>query len=426
MNTREVLAGMTNDFSRALGGLSRFVVIVAVACLTEFGSSTAADVDASVRKATSIPAEELVPALKTLARERGLQVVFQSEVVGSAHTQGALGSFTAAQALEQLLSGTGLTYRYLDDKTVTILPSSPSSSTPNAAAVHSPTPSRPDPTLAKDASKALPQVTVETQRDALRERMYEFVRGITRDTRSYRESLARWRVPLCFLVAGLPKAEDEFVLERLSQIAISAGARLAPQDCRPDFFVVLSSDPDSLLKEWAARNARLFGDGTPAEIRRFLSPPRPRAVRVWYNAAAVGTDGMPVTSGVACGMPLRMMASLIQFSCSNESSRAAFYDVLAFSSVVVIVDTRRLKDLSFGQLADYVAMVGLTQIDLDDDVGGFPTILQLFAASRETAPAGLSTWDQAFLSALYHSDQGSRLQRSQIVVRMLHDVSPRP
>jgi hypothetical protein len=426
MNTREVLAGMTNDLSRIFGGFRRFVAIVVVTCLAGFGSPTAADTDASVKMATNIPAEELVPALKTLARERGLQVVFRSEVVGSAHTQGALGSFTATQALEQLLSGTGLTYRYLDDKTVTILPSSPSSSTQNAAAVQSPPPSRPDPTLSKDTSKALPQVTVETQRDALRERMYDFVRGITRATRSYGESLARWRAPLCFLVAGLPKAEDEFILERLSQIADSAGARLAPQDCRPNFFVVLSSDPDSLLKEWAARNARLFGDGTPAEIHRFLSPPRPRTVRVWYNAAAVGADGMPVTSGVACGMPVRMMASLIQFSCSNESSHVAFYDVLAFSSVVVIVDTRRLQDLSFGQLADYVAMVGLTQIDLEDEVGGFPTILQLFAASRQATPAGLTTWDQAFLSALYHSDQSSRFQRSQIVVRMLHDVSLRP
>ncbi len=36
-------------------------------------------------------------------------------------TSGATGSLTAVEALTQLLTGTGLTYKYLDDKTITIL-----------------------------------------------------------------------------------------------------------------------------------------------------------------------------------------------------------------------------------------------------------------------------------------------------------------
>ena len=42
-------------------------------------------------------------------------------------TNGANGDITANEALEQLLSGTGLTYRYLDDNTVTVVPISASS-----------------------------------------------------------------------------------------------------------------------------------------------------------------------------------------------------------------------------------------------------------------------------------------------------------
>jgi hypothetical protein len=100
------------------------------------------------------------------------------------------------------------------------------------------------------------------------------------------------------------------------------------------------------------------------------------------------------------------------------------YDVLVFSSVIIVVDIARIQRLSFGQLSDYVAMVGLAEIDLDDDVGDAPTILRLFTASSEVLPSGLTAWDQAFLSALYHSDQSSRAQRSQIAVSMLHEVSP--
>jgi iron complex outermembrane receptor protein len=102
----------------------RLGVTAAIVCLSLTGLSVASDVEASMnaKKATHIPAEPLALALKTLARERGLQMVFQSEVVGSARTQGASGDLTTGEALTQLLAGTGLVFTYLDDKTVTILP----------------------------------------------------------------------------------------------------------------------------------------------------------------------------------------------------------------------------------------------------------------------------------------------------------------
>ncbi len=98
------------------------ILVATAVCLAMVGLSAGAEVEASIKKSTNIPAQELVPALKALAKERGLQVVFQSEVVGSTRTQGAFGELTTAEALEHVLSGTGLTYRYLDDKTITIVP----------------------------------------------------------------------------------------------------------------------------------------------------------------------------------------------------------------------------------------------------------------------------------------------------------------
>jgi len=100
----------------------RAAIVVAVACLSVVGLCAGQDVKASIKKSTNIPAQELVPALKTLARERGFQVVFRSEVVGAKRTQGAVGEFTTAEALTKLLEGTNLGYSYLDEKTVTITP----------------------------------------------------------------------------------------------------------------------------------------------------------------------------------------------------------------------------------------------------------------------------------------------------------------
>ena len=60
--------------------------------------------------------------LKTFAQTSGLHIVYVSEDVSSRRTHGAAGELTQDEALSQILGGTGLTYRYLDDNTVTIVP----------------------------------------------------------------------------------------------------------------------------------------------------------------------------------------------------------------------------------------------------------------------------------------------------------------
>jgi hypothetical protein len=92
-------------------------------------------------------------------------------------------------------------------------------------------------------------------------------------------------------------------------------------------------------------------------------------------------------------------------------------------SVFAIIDTQRTEHASIGQLADYLAMAGLTRVDLDAGLGSAPSILRLFAASRENQPAGLSSWDAAFLKALYQSNQSSRTQRFDIAERVTRDMS---
>lgn len=82
-----------------------------------------------MRKLTHIAAQDLGPALKQLAQSRSLQVLYLSTTVRSVQTRGANGDITANEAFDQLLDGTGLTYRYLDENTVTIVPlSDPASS----------------------------------------------------------------------------------------------------------------------------------------------------------------------------------------------------------------------------------------------------------------------------------------------------------
>jgi outer membrane receptor protein involved in Fe transport len=100
----------------------RSLVAMAVTSLLVVGVSMGSDAEAAIKRFTNIEAQALEPALKELARQRDFQLVYRSEVVGARGTAGAAGELTAEEALRKLLEGTGLTYRYLDEKTVTIVP----------------------------------------------------------------------------------------------------------------------------------------------------------------------------------------------------------------------------------------------------------------------------------------------------------------
>lgn len=97
------------------------VTMAAVACLSVMSLSDAG-ADVSTRKPTHIPAQKLASALRTLAHDRQFYVLFAAQDIAGLQTQGVIGELTSQEALEQLLSGTGLTYRFVDDKTVNILP----------------------------------------------------------------------------------------------------------------------------------------------------------------------------------------------------------------------------------------------------------------------------------------------------------------
>jgi hypothetical protein len=87
----------------------------------------------------------------------------------------------------------------------------------------------------------------------------------------------------------------------------------------------------------------------------------------------------------------------------------------------VLVDLDDVKETKLGPLTDYIAMVGLAEVDLDGDWGDAPTVLRLFADSGDAASQRMSAWDSAFLKALYRTSQKSRHQRSTIAQRMVSD-----
>jgi hypothetical protein len=226
-------------------------------------------------------------------------------------------------------------------------------------------------------------------------------------------------MPMCPLVAGLPREDGEYVLTRLSQIAASAGAPLAPDHCKPNFFVVVTSEPDALLKAWSKRDVRMFENGDDhgyTEIRKFLDARVP--VRAWYNAEIYNSDGTPLRyEGLGVLKGFRVTSYAV-------ATHIRFNTVRDLASVIVLIDAPRARGISFGQLGAYVAMVGLAQIKSDAKVSDTPSILQLFSDAGRPAPKGLTQWDQAFLKGLYHTEHLNQRQISAVKTTMIQDIAP--
>jgi hypothetical protein len=255
--------------------------------------------------------------------------------------------------------------------------------------------------------------TIEASKDraAIEQRVRTFVNAIA--VKPGDESLARWQnqIPLCPLVAGMPKADGEYILSRVSKIATAAGAPLAPANCKGNFFIVVTSDPEGVIKAWSKRDVRIFGDETDqggSKIREFQSS---SPVRVWYNTEFYQIDGTPL--GNLEG----------RTGQAARATRIETNNYRALSSVMAIVDTHRMKDVSFGQVAAYVAMVGLAQIRPQANVTEAPTILNLFSGSAK-APPGLTAWDESFLKAVYQTRITDRAQMAEIKTAMVQDVAP--
>lgn len=292
----------------------------------------------------------------------------------------------------------------------------PTSQTAKAAST-SPQPS--------SANSKLPKVTIEASKDrkALRAKVDHFVTSIV--VHPWNDSLDRWGSPICPLVAGLPKNWGELVLERISKAAIDAHAPLAGRVCHPDLYVLATAHPDTLLNKLWARGGyrRMYDYRSIEDVRRFIKSPR--AIRVWYNTVlgcAEGGSGAPANVTVVIGgfslpglAPVRV--------CKSLDSRLSYGSTGSIiTSAIVVIDLSRMKKMTIGQMADYVALVSLVDVRLDADPGSEPSILQLFG--HGTLPQGLTVWDRALLYSLYNTSQWSKLQLPELEMTMVSRIVP--
>ena len=365
-----------------------------------------------------IPVEDLGTALLTLAADTHQQIAFDYRSVAGYKSTALSGTYTVADGLRVLIGAAPFVIRATPSGVLTVT-ANPLSGATEASAVTE-QPPLPASVTAANSAAIQDEVIVSAQRAQLAARVSAFVNEIS--VPETWEGLARWRIPLCPQVTGLPLDNGESILERISEVARGAGVPLAGETCRPNLYVFVTHNPKQLLKDMESRaRAATFGHASTVAIDEFIATPR--VARVWYNSSTESSDSFRAPAGfppfsqvIGAGMPENVTTDWEKASHVTRTTERAF------TNVYIVIDKDQLQGVAVGQFADYVAMLGLAEIKAGAQLGDAPTILKLFAGAPQAALPRMSEWDQAFIKSVYETDQRVTVQRSEIALGMLREI----
>ena len=257
----------------------------------------------------------------------------------------------------------------------------------------------------------------------LRIHINEFLDEVAQPMRG--RGYARWDREVCVSVHNLERTAAQYVVDRISSLALEAGLEPGEPGCRPDvniIFATNAAEAAGLMVEREPRLFRLSGgfadtDLGLAALDEFVKSDRP--VRWWHVSlpvdARTGNSAieLPQTPRTCAGSRCPPMVSV----AGPSRIHSGIVDALQY--VIIVVDGTKLAGkTTWQQLADYLAVVSLAQIDPKTDPAPFDSILNLF--TNPAAYSGLTDWDRSYVQALYAFDQERepQLQKNEIVSRI--------
>lgn len=247
---------------------------------------------------------------------------------------------------------------------------------------------------------------VVVERRTLEEATREFVEAVADPVP--RRGLARWHRGVCVGVVNLNPEAAQLIVDRISDIARELELTAGEPGCQPSIVVIAAADGAAFARAFVEREPMLFRPGGSgmdqggSALRAFVEGDRP--VRWWNVTQPTDADtGLSATrvKGQSRGSG-GSVTDYAPITYLRNSGRLANQYRQDIKRTFVIVDVDRLQGASLTQIADYVAMVSLAQIDPDANVERFDSILNVFAGLGG-AP-GLTGWDRAYLNGLYASE----------------------
>jgi hypothetical protein len=242
--------------------------------------------------------------------------------------------------------------------------------------------------------------------------------------------LARWTDRVCPLTLGLSPALDAFVSMRVRVLAARVGAPVQKTGrCRPNVEVLFVDRPQALMDAVASQRGVLLGFHYAAETRRLATVTHPVEARYLTSTrGGGGNTALDVAAGAPMGGADAMITGPVSLANAGNmpggcaASRLTSCLRSLFTNVLIVVNAPAMDGRQIGPIADYIAMLALSQAKSQDGCGALTSILDLMAGTCAggTAPATWTDSDIAYLTALYKVDLSTMmgLEKANIASQM--------
>ncbi len=266
-------------------------------------------------------------------------------------------------------------------------------------------------------------VTAPVEHQMLEEQARAMVRLATAVTPA--GQVARWNEPICLRVEGLEQPLADRVAGTINTIVLEVGARVGRGGCNANVFLLFTNDPASISAAIAGRGAAFFRSSSAIEAQRFVAGPGPLR---WASRLS--------TRDARRGRLTASSAALMNsgdYNMGLDAPTTDSYDATllrrptrgSIDGMIVLVDGPAATGLSLDHVAEYAAVVILSQPQQAADYSELPSVLAL-GAYRPSDQAGprYGAWDRAFLSALYAAamDRSANASRSIVARRMQRNL----
>lgn len=260
------------------------------------------------------------------------------------------------------------------------------------------------------------------------ERMRDYVRQLMEPGNL--GQLARWEDEVCPGVVGLKLDAAQAMLDRIAARAGSVGLKVGEPGCDANVLIVVTDDAQKLTPTFVQQNKKLFGAAFEggntlgaSALTEFSTKAKP--VRWWHVAQTVTDRGKVMGDSVATSTGSGLTG--VQVARVNNASRLKASTHQEFNRIIAIVDTSKTNEVSFSAVADYIALVALTQVQADVDAAGYDSILNVFEGpvGSDEPLQGWTAWDSAFVNGLYavRQDYVSSQQQENEIVRHVTEAN---
>jgi hypothetical protein len=242
--------------------------------------------------------------------------------------------------------------------------------------------------------------------------------------------LTRWKKAICPLTKGLGTVYAKFVTHRIREVAAAVGAPVDDSEsCTTNIEIVFTTAPQTLLDQIRKDHPGYLGYyDNKAQADGLAKVTHP--VQSWYTTATADLGGHPlVDSGQTSGMTITALAStvtapgglptapsMMTYNLPNASARSVTGGRLGdglsseFFHVLIVAEPAKLMDIEVGTLADYVAVLALSQPASLDSCEALPSITNLLVPGCTTIARHMSDVDLAYLRGLYKMSAAGSLQ----------------